>query len=423
MSVDVQIIGGGLIGLSTAYALQKSGVSVRVIESREGIGLETSFANAGMLHASVAAPWNHPGVGWELLKSFFDPHSAMKLRLSQLTSMANWGIKFLAASRVQPHWYATQKNFELALASMSINDQWRAELDMDIDFYGNGLLNIMRTENQFERGKATTAKMAALGFAAEILDPVGVLTKEPALGAIADKIVGAIYYPRDYSGDAYKFCQALSVEIEKSGGEVVTSSSVTKFLKDNKVVTGVQCNGAEEYNAELTIIAAGAYSAKLAKSLGVSLSMRPVKGYSLTFDGLKNAGKAAPMMPVVDEELHAAITPLGDRLRISGTAEITGFNTSLPEVRLEPLLGMFKSVCPEYAEGLSVDQGSPWCGFRPVSADGIPFIGRSSVEGLAINTGHGHMGWTLAAGSGQLMADILLGRETKLDVQAFDPMR
>jgi len=422
MKVDFQIVGGGLLGLSSAYALQKRGASVRVIEAREGVGLETSFANAGMLHASVAAPWNHPGVGWELLTSFFDPQSAMKLRFSQLPSMANWGIKFLKASRAKPHWYATEKNFELAVKSMEINDLWRTALAMDIDHCRNGLMNIMRDHKQFDHAKAMAAKFEALGFEAETLDPESIVKKEPALGAIADQIVGAVYYPGDYSADAYKFCRALKTQLVKDGGEIVLNSHVTKVLEQDGCVTGAIC-GEQDYRADVTIIAAGAYSAKLVRSLGVKLSMRPVKGYSLTFDGLEKAGNAAPMMPVVDEGLHAAMTPLGDRLRIAGTAEITGFNKALPKARLETLLGMVKSVYPDFAKGLSVDQGRPWCGFRPVSADGIPFIGRTSIPGLAVNTGHGHMGWTLAAGSGELLADILDGQAIDRDALAYSPVR
>jgi D-amino-acid dehydrogenase len=417
MPVDAQIIGGGLIGLSTAYALQKRGASVRVIDAREGVGLETSFANAGMLHASIAAPWNHPGVGRELLSSFFNPHSAMKLRLSAIPDFLLWGPKFLAASRPGPHWHATRHNYALATASIKKTGEWIRALDMKIDQRRNGLLNIMRSQSDFDDAKSQADKLASLGFQAESFSPAQVVGHEPALAPIERNILGAMYYPGDYSADAYKFCKALASAIDDHGGEIITGVQVSNIIKENGNVIGVRSSN-RDFTANTTIIAAGSHTEAILRGVGVKIPLRPVKGYSLTFDGVEG-----PRSPVIDESLHAAMTPLGNRLRIAGTAEISGFNTNLPKSRLEPLLNMMKSVYPELAKGLSVDQGRPWCGFRPVSADGLPFIGRTSVNGLAVNTGHGHMGWTLSAGSGALLADILDGRDTGLDEWVFDPER
>jgi D-amino-acid dehydrogenase len=417
MNVDFQIVGGGLIGLSTAYALQLRGAKVRVIESHDEIAQETSFANAGMLHAFNAAPWNRPGVGGQLLRSLFDPASAMKLRAGAFPSITSWGLKFLAASRPVPHWHATKNNYQLAVASIQQTETWRRSLDMEIDYRSNGLLNIARSQKEFVAAQALTEKLEPIGFQVKVLTPAETIAKEPALAPIEHQLVGAFYYPKDFSADAYKYCQALAAIIQKNGGEIISGSKVSGFLREYGTVIGVKTN-TDHYQADTTIIAAGAPTTQLVRSLGVKIAMRPVKGYSLTFDNLPG-----PITPVVDDNLHAALTPLGDRIRIAGTAEFTGFNDTLPKSRLEPLLGMVQSIYPDLSKGLTLDQGSPWCGFRPMSADGIPFIGKTAVKGLAINTGQGHMGWTLAAGSGELLADILSGTETPLDAGAFDPMR
>jgi D-amino-acid dehydrogenase len=249
------------------------------------------------------------------------------------------------------------------------------------------------------------------------LTPAETIKKESALAPIEDQLVGAFYYPGDFSADAYKYCQALAEIIQQNEGEIITGRKVSGFLREYGTVIGVKTN-TDHYQAHTTIIAAGAQTSQIIRPLGVKIAMRPVKGYSLTFDNLPG-----PVTPVVDDNLHAAVTPLGDRIRIAGTAEFTGYNHTLPKSRLEPLLGMLQSIYPNLAIGITLDQASPWCGFRPMSADGIPFIGKTAVKGLAVNTGQGHMGWTLAAGSGELLADILTGSETPLDAAAFDPMR
>jgi len=405
------------MGLSTAYALQLRGAKVRVIEARDGVGLETSYANAGMLHAFNAAPWNRPGVTTQLLKSLLDPGSAMKLRANAFPSIIGWGLKFLAASRPEPHWHATKNNYELAVASVDHVDTWRLNLNMKIDNCKNGLLNIARSEKEFAAARALTEKLEPVGFKVKVLNPHETVEKEPALAPIADQLVGSFYYPDDYSADAFKFCKAIEAALIQGGAEVVTNTEVLGFLREYGTVIGVKTD-TENYQATTTIIAAGAHTPKLIRPLGLKIAVRPVKGYSLTFDHLPG-----PKIPVIDDNLHAALTPLGSRMRIAGTAEFTGFDYSLPKHRLNPLFGMLQSVYPELAKDQSLKTATSWCGFRPMSADGIPFIGKTAVKGLAVNTGQGHMGWTLSAGSGELMADILLGQESNLDAMAFDPMR
>ena len=419
MKPDFQIIGGGLIGLSTAYALLKRGASVRIIEAREGVALETSFANAGMVHASLTDPWNDPGVGLQMLGSLFGRPSPMTLRLGALPSMAGWGLKFLKHSSPARHWQATQANYSLAKYSADLITHWREDLNIKDGCQGLGLLKIFRDEPTFSKARALTNKLQTLGLKAEHLSGDGAAQKEPCLAAISDNIVGAIYYPDDYKSDAYAFCQALESEIVDLDGEILTGVTAKSLLSEHGLVIGVHTETADLL-AGTTIIASGAHSTELLTPLGTQISLRPVKGYSLTFDNIVDT--TGPSLPVIDDGLHCAVTPLGQSIRIAGTAEISGFNTSMTDEQLAPLLGMLKDIYPDIAKYLSLSDGKIWHGFRPVSADGVPFIGKIK-PGLAVNTGHGHMGWTMSAGSGELLTNLLLDVSTTLDTQPYNPTR
>ncbi len=412
MEPEFQIIGGGLIGLSTAYALLKRGASVRVIEARESVALETSFANAGMVHASLADPWNGPGVGWQMLGSLIGVKSPMTLRLKTLPSLTGWGLKFLKHATPSRHWRATQANYQLAEYSAALIHTWRHALNIQDDFQGLGLLKIFRQQAALDKAALISDKLCSLGLRAEYLSGSAAAQKEPCLAPIADKLVGAIYYPDDYKADAYSFCRALEQAVIKLGGEILINTKVLSLREQNARITGARTS-AKDLQADTTIIAAGARSTNLLRPLGICLHVRPVKGYSLSFENVKG-----PRLPVVDDGQHCAVTSLGQVIRIAGTAEITGFDTSLPRSRLMPLLTMLREVYPALAQNLSLEDGKAWQGFRPVSADGIPCIGMVK-PGLAINTGHGHMGWTLSAGSGALLADILRAKPTKIDSTPF----
>ena len=424
MKPEFQIIGGGLIGLSTAYALLKRGASVRIIEAREGVALETSFANAGMVHASLADPWNGPGVGRQMLGSLFGRPSPMTLRLGALPSMAGWGLKFLKHSTPARHWQATMSNYKLAEYSSGLIHAWRKELSVQDNCQGLGplnlgLLKIFRDEATFTKAKALTNKLQDLGLKAECLSGQEAANKEPCLAPIANNIIGAIYYPDDYKADAYIFCQALESGILKLGGEILTGISAKSLLIEHGTVIGARTETADLL-ADTTIVASGAYSTNLLRPLGARIALRPVKGYSLTFDNIVDA--TGPKLPLVDDGLHCAVTPLGQSIRIAGTAEISGFNTSMAPKRLAPLLEMLGDIYPELAKNLSLSDGKVWHGFRPVSADGVPFIGRIK-PGLAVNTGHGHMGWTMSAGSAELLTDLLLDIPASMDEHPFNPSR
>ncbi|PHR92864.1 MAG: hypothetical protein COA69_05935 [Robiginitomaculum sp.] len=430
MQAQFQIIGGGLVGLATAYALLEKGAShVRLIEAGKAVALETSYANAGMVHASLANPWNGPGIFGQLLGSMVSKNTSMKLRASALPDLLGWGPKFLRSSANTPHWRATELNYALAQYSMGLNRKWREDLSIDDAYDGDGLLKIFRTPRAFAQARDKALRLQALGLRTEFLSAQDSSVREPALAPIIKSIAGAIFYPDDFKADAYRFCKALEIAILERGGEIITGTRVEGFLRNGDSVHGVKTDTGD-FQARTTIVATGARSYLLLKTLGLALPVRPVKGYSLGFSNI--AGPKIPMVsknpvvpkiPVVDDSLHVAITPLENCLRIAGMAEIAGFDRSVHPKRLQPLLDMLKHVYPELATGLSLEDAQIWHGFRPVSADGIPMIGLTPLRGLAVNTAHAHMGWTLCAGSGALLADIVLEESPVLDPAPYAPFR
>lgn len=424
--MQYQIIGGGLIGLATAYALLDGGAeSVRIIEAREGVALETSFANAGMLHVSLAEPWNRPGIGGELLGSLFHKNSSLKLRATGMAGLMGWGRQFLKHSTPDTYWHAAQLNTQLAIYALQKNMKWRENLSIDDGYDGDGLLKIYRNDQNFARAQQGVPRLREFGANIEVCNAKETVLKEPALKQNSESISGALYYPDDYKADAYVFCKALETEILNRKSEILYNRCVEGFIFDGDKVCGVNTH-AGILRADTTIIAAGAYSYKILAKLGLHLPVRPVKGYSLSFSTMQNKQKnleLLPRIPVVDDSLHAAITPLQTCVRVAGIAELAGFDPHMGQARLAPLRAMLGNVYPTLAKELVCAPIKAWHGFRPVSADGRPFIGKSGVQGLAINTGHAHMGWTFSAGAGSLLADVLLGKKPRLDEVNFTPSR
>ena len=417
MQPDFQIIGAGLIGLSTAHALQEKGASVRLIERAHGPAQGTSHANAGMVHTALADPWNGPGIGRQLLGSLINPQSPMKLRLTALPGLSDWGLSFLRFSRVNRHWQSTMDNYHLAAFSAQLVKDWQQKLAMKNDYQGDGLLKIFRNKAELDKASDMARRLQGLGLKAAFITASEAIAKEPCLAPIRPHIKGGIYYADDFAADAYGFCLALANHFKDRGGMFMPDTEVKNLIADKGQVCGVRTSSGDLL-AKTTIIAAGAYSRGLLKPQGINLKMRPVKGYSLTFEGI-----TGPRLPVADESLHAAVTPLGNRLRIAGTAEITGFDPSRRTARLQPLLGLLRAIYPELAKGKTLQEAKTWHGFRPVSADGVPYIGKTPLGGLAVNTGHGHMGWTFSAGSGELLAALLCGEDPAINPAPYAVMR
>ena len=418
--MKIAVIGGGLLGISSAYVLQNRGYEVTLLETRETLASETSFAPGGMLTASMSDPWNSPGVYKYLLRSLFDPYAAMRLHMHTIPSLLFWGFSFLRNSSFNKHLDATLANYSLAQYSLKKTREIREFLSLTYDHSITGDMKVFRDEKKMIEPRRIAKKLQEFGLEFFELDKYGAVEVEPSLDPIRDKIAGALFFPQDECGDAYKFCCQLSGEMEKIGVEVKTNFAAIDLKKKSNKIIGINTSDGF-FPINNVVVAAGNSSAKLMKNLGVSIPIKPVKGYSATLD-VRNI-KNVPKLAIVDDAMHAAVIPLGQRLRLAGTAEFAGFNTEVNSDRIDGLFTVLEGLYPNISAEVDKNNVETWTGLRPMSSDGKPFIGPGNIEGLYLNTGHGHLGWTMAMGSAWLLADLIEGKDPEIASLPFSPAR
>lgn len=413
------VIGGGLAGLSAAWALVERGQRVTVLEAREGVALETSYANAGMLTPSMPEPWNGPGVMRDLFAALFNPHASMRVHFRTIPSLFFWGLDFLRNSSEKRYLQATVDNYQLCQYSKQKTLEIARELNLDFDLAENGTLCIFKDTHHFNGRRHICETLAPHGLNWRELSVPELVDLEPTLGSISDQLLGGIWLPDDARGDAHLYCRGLAAAIKKSGGVIQTDTSVTKLLVDGNVVRGVETQAGTQA-AENVVVASGVHAPTLLQTVGLDAPIRPAKGYSLTIatEGSKHLGDL-PKASVVDDLTHSVINVHGSRLRIVGTAEFTGFDKEPSSARIEKTFNDFAAVLPQIATQVDRESVRPWAGLRPMSSDGRPFIGPTGISGLFINAGHGPLGWSMAAGSGSLLADQMLDRQPEIDARPF----
>ena len=412
----VIIVGSGLLGVTSAWFLAKQGHEVTVLDRAEGVARATSFANAGMLTPSMADPWNAPGVFGQLLHYLGKEDAPLLLRPRALPSILGWGIKFLAHSRPEKFRANMAANLRLARYNLEVMRQLREQLSLAYDQKTAGTLRIFRDARSFQESVARLEILAGFGLKPETLMPDAVIRLEPALTPLRDALVGGILCAEDESGDARQFTEALADQARAAGVDFRFGVDVSGFQHDRQKISAVITNSGP-LAADAVVMAAGVWSPLLLRSLGIRLPVRPVKGYSITVDTGNWAEQ--PALPVIDDALHAAVTPLGQRLRVAGTAEFAGYDHRLSPSRIENLYSLLLGIYPSFAPHLDRTRANPWTGLRPVSADGVPYIGQLKFDNLYLNTGHGHLGWTLAAGSGKLLAALMSGQACDIDLQPY----
>lgn len=417
---DTVVIGGGLIGLATACIMQQRGHQVRLLEALPKVAAVTSFANAGMLTPSMADPWNSPGVAKHLFSSLFNPNAGMILDPAAVPGMTSWGLKFLRNSTPQRHRQATLDVFQLASYSLIETHRLTADLELKYPVRHTGSLKIFRRPNAINGPMATTQLLAPFGLEYNHIGVEGAIELVPQLAESRGQIVDAIHYPNDASCDGQAFSQSLAAAFVALGGEIHTGIEVKQLIIANGCVAGVKTQQ-ETMAAKQVIVAAGNNAAALlnplAKVLGRRFCLRPVKGYSLTVD--VKGQFDIPQMPIIDDALHIAVTPIGDKLRVAGFAEFTGYNTEPYPKRIARLAAQLGQIFPSMAVKSEQLEQSSWACLRPMTSDGRPIVGPTQLPGLSVNIGHGHLGLTKAVGSAQLCADLIDGKKPAIDAQPF----
>ncbi|HEY3858732.1 MAG TPA: D-amino acid dehydrogenase [Gammaproteobacteria bacterium] len=420
MGQKALVIGGGLLGVTSAWYLAERGLEVTVLERREATALETSFANGGLITPSQSDPWNGPGTALNLLKWLGRDDSPLLLRPSALPGMWRWGLRFLLSSRMKHWWPATEANLRLGLYSAAALRELRAQLKLDYDHLSRGTLKVFRDDEALEHSEILARSLAPSGLKHRLLDPDQAIQLEPLLLPMADELAGAIHYPDDESGDAHAFTRELEKHARQAGVQFRFGIEVTGIKTQAGQVTALQA-GAEEIKADTYIVAAASLTPALTGPLGLKLAMYPVKGYSLT---LQAEGLAQPLsVPLVDFEQKIVVTPLGKLLRVAGTAEFTGFDDRANPRRSASILKHTLRLLPQLAGRVKPEEIQHWNGFRPMTADGPPILGTTPYANLFLNTGHGPLGFTLAAGSSRAVADIVAGREPDLPLQPYSAAR
>ncbi len=420
MAKSALVIGGGLIGVCTAWYLAERGVEVTLLERREATGLETSFANGGLITPSQSDPWNGPGTLTHLVTWLGREDSPLLLRLRALPGMWSWGLKFLFASRAAPWWRATEANLRLGLYSAACVAELRESLGLRYDSLSAGTLKVFRESYALEKSATLAASLAPAGLQHRVLSAGEAAALEPLLAPVQAELAGAIHYPLDASGDAHGFTRELERQARKAGVRFLCGTGVERIEMRGAHIAAVHTTGGP-LSADSYVVAAGNASPGLVAPLGIKLPMYPVKGYSVTLSA--RPWRQALGVPLVDFERKTVLTPLGGRLRIAGTAEFTGFDVTLNPKRGANVLRTAMALVPGLAAEAAQAPVEHWAGLRPMTADGPPILGATPVTNLFLNTGHGPLGWTLGAGSARSVADLVVGREPGISLEGLDYAR
>ena len=406
--MKVIVLGAGIIGVTSAYQLAKEGHEVTVIDRQPGPALETSFDNAGEVSFGYCSPWAAPGIPVKAMKWLFMQHAPLILRPRLDMAMLSWMTQMLRNCTSAR--YALNKSRMLRLADYSRISlaALREETGIAYDERMQGTLQLFRTEAQLDASAKDVKALAADGIPYEVLDPEGCIRVEPALRHVREKIVGGLLTPKDETGDCFKFSNALAQKAEALGVRFNYGSIIRGLDVEGGRVTGVvTAHGRLE--ADAVVVALGSFSPLLVRPHGIHLQVYPVKGYSLTIP-ITDATRA-PESTVMDETYKIAITRLGDRIRVGGMAEISGYTNDLGEPRRLTLQHSVTDLFP----GGDMSKASFWSGLRPMTPDGTPVIGPTKVAGLFLNTGHGTLGWTMSSGSARVISDLVSGRKPEID--------
>nr|WP_314526394.1 D-amino acid dehydrogenase [uncultured Brevundimonas sp.] len=407
----VLVLGSGVIGVTTAWQLSQAGHEVVVVDRETGPALQTSFANAGQVSPGYSAPWAAPSIPVKAMKWLLMRHAPLIIRPKLDMAMIRWTLAMLRNCTHER--YALNKGRMVRLAEYSRDqlDLLRRQTGIAYDGREQGTLQLFRTEKQLADVHKDVDVLRAQGVPCEVLDPAACIAAEPGLAASAVPFVGGLRLPNDETGDCFLFTNALAKLAAERGVIFHNGVQIHGLTETNGCVDGARTSiGALQ--ADAVVVALGSYSPQMVAPLGLKLPVYPVKGYSITARIIDAA--RAPVSTVMDESYKVAITRLGDRIRVGGMAELSGYNNSLPHLRRETLEQSVGSLFPG---GGDLEGASYWSGLRPMTPDGTPVIGATPVPGLYLNTGHGTLGWTMACGSARVLADLIDGKTPEIEAQ------
>ncbi|MCR6671869.1 D-amino acid dehydrogenase [Devosia ginsengisoli] len=415
--MDIIVLGAGIVGVATAYCLAQEGHTVRVVERQAAAGLETSFANGSQLVAHGGGPWSAPGVPTNLLKWFGRRDAPLMLRLSAIPGLWRWGPQFLL-NCTQARWTHNAISLHhLAMSSIRELDRIVADERLEFDQLRKGILVVHKSQQAFDAAAAHVAVENAAGMRKHAVDAEACIALEPALTHQRHQISGGIYAEADRTGDCLSFTQALATAALRLGVTFDYQTRIESITSNGRSITGVVTDKGR-LQADRYVMCLGSYSPLLSRQVGIDLPIYPVKGYSATVS--VDGWDGAPTISLIDASRKMGFSRLGNRLRIAGTAEFAGHSTTLDadrgKILLDGLLEMFP-FCPGAADAMH------WSGLRPMTPDGVPVVGRTRLDNLLINSGHGTLGWSLSCGSARLICELIGNRTPEIDPGLYAPER
>jgi D-amino-acid dehydrogenase len=416
--MKIVVMGGGVIGVTTAYYLARDGHEVTVLDRQPQAANETSFANAGLIAPGHAYTWASPRAPKMLIKSLFRDDLAFKLHLSANPRMWVWLLLFVRQCTAERARLNTIRKLRLCLYSQEALHEVVSATSVPYNSQTGGILYFYRSQEGFERGIANSVILCEHELPLEIVDRDRAAQLEPALMPVKDRIAGAIYAPSDESGDAHMFTCAL-VEFcrDKMGVSLAFETTIHRIeVQADRVERLVTDKGA--VTADAYVLALGCESPSVGRQIGIRLPIYPIKGYSVTIP--VRPGDTAPHLGGVDEEHLLAYARMGDRLRLSAKAEFAGYDRSHRPEDFRQLLQVARDLFPT---GGDYARPHYWAGLRPMTPEGTPILGRTRYRNLFLNTGHGHMGWTMSCGSARIIADLIAGRTPELSLEGLTLQR
>ena len=410
------VLGAGAVGVATAHYLNRLGHAVTVVERQPGAALETSFGNGAVIHASEVEPWSQPGMPLKILKWLGREDAPMLLRPGALPHVLRWGTAFLSNCAPDRFERNALANLRLALYSLRSLQEVGAETGIAYDRATHGVIKIYRDPASLAVGRRNAAHLAEHGLVYEELSAEECVAHEGALSETAGSLVGALYFPRDEVGDCHKFMQGLARHAQERGVEFLYETTVTGLTRrDRRIAAVLTSQGPVE--ADNVVVALGSFAPALLRQVGVDVLIYPVKGVSITV--ARAPWNDAPTHAIIDDARMFGLVPVGDRLRAVGTAEIARYDATPSPARAQAIIEKVLQTFPGFSRCYSPATAKVWAGLRPVSPSGVGYMGRTWIENLFVNAGHGHLGWTMSCGAGRLVADIVAGRAPEISLAGF----
>jgi D-amino-acid dehydrogenase len=411
--MHIMVLGAGVVGVTSAWYLRQQGYDVTVVERQRKAGTETSYANGGQVSVSHAEPWANPSAPLKVLKWLTKPDAPLLFRPRMDPTQWRWALSFLRECTSARAAYNIRQMVNLGTYSRSCLQALRKEAGVDYDHLEKGILHFYTSQKEFDAAQEPARIMRELGCDRQVIDATRAVELEPALTPIKDRIAGATYTSEDESGDARKFTQALAKRAEEAGVRFLYGTEAVGFEKASGRILGVNVIHDGQHRtlrADNYVLSLGSYSAILAKKIGLFLNIYPAKGYSITVP-VKNE-EAAYKVSLTDDEYKLVFSRLGDRIRVAGTAELNGYSRELNLTRCRAIVRRTAELMPDAAHW---DQAEFWAGLRPTTPSNVPYVGKSKVPNLYLNTGHGTLGWTHSCGSAAALADIVAGKRPDVD--------